>query len=48
MKRGRISYKQLDAYVSDRVSDLTDGLQTPVTPVLLTVPDFPLVEVLSN
>lgn len=48
MKRGRISYKQLDAYVSDRVSDLTEGLQTPVTPVLLTVPDFPLVEVLPN
>ena len=48
MKRGRISYKQLDAYVADRVSDLTDGLQTPVTPVLLTVPDFPLVEVLPN
>ena len=48
MKRGRISYKQLDAYVSDRVSDLTEGLQTPVTPVLLTVPDFPLVEVFPN
>ena len=48
MRRGRISYKQLDAYVSDRVSDLTEGLQTPVTPVLLTVPDFPLVEVFPN
>lgn len=48
MKRGRISYKQLDAYVSDRVSELTEGQQTPVTPVLVTVPDFPLLEVLRN
>lgn len=41
-KRGRVTYKQLDAYVSDRVYELTNGLQTPVTPVLVTVPDFPL------
>lgn len=48
MKRGRISYKQLDAYVADRVNELTEGQQTPVTPVLVTVPDFPLVEVMRN
>jgi len=41
-KRGRVTYKQLDAYVSDRVYELTNGQQTPVTPVLITVPDFPL------
>jgi len=44
-KRGRVTYKQLDAYVSDRVDELTSGKQTPVTPVLVTVPDFTLAEV---
>ncbi len=39
-KRGRVTYKQLDAYVSDRVDELTQGRQTPVTPVLQGVPDF--------
>lgn len=39
-KRGRITYKGLDAYVSDRVDELTRGEQTPVTPVLAGVPDF--------
>jgi hypothetical protein len=39
-KRGRITYKGLDAYVSDRVDELTRGEQTPVTPVLQGVPDF--------
>lgn len=45
LKRGRVTYKQLDAYVSDRVDELTQGRQTPVTPVLQGVPDFPLAEV---
>jgi len=45
LKRGRVTYKQLDAYVSDRVDELTSGKQTPVTPVLVTVPDFTLAEV---
>ena len=45
LKRGRITYKQLDAYVADRVDELTEGKQTPVTPVLVTVPDFTLAEV---
>ncbi|HNL22994.1 MAG TPA: hypothetical protein PKK51_13335, partial [Rhodocyclaceae bacterium] len=44
-RRGRVTYKQLDAYVADRVAELTEGLQTPVTPVLFTVPDFPIAEV---
>jgi len=39
-KRGRITYKQLDAYVADRVDELTRGQQTPVTPVLQGIPDF--------
>ena len=42
LKRGRVTYKQLDAYVSDRVEELTEGKQTPVTPVLVSVPDFVL------
>ena len=44
-KRGRITYKGLDAYVSDRVDELTKGEQTPVTPVLQGVPDFAIAEV---
>ena len=44
-KRGRVTYKGLDAYVSDRVDELTKGLQTPVTPVLQGVPDFAIAEV---
>jgi hypothetical protein len=39
-----VTYKQLDAYIADRVEELTKGRQTPVTPVLLTVPDFALAE----
>ena len=44
-KRGRVTYKGLDAYVADRVDELTKGEQTPVTPVLQGVPDFTLAEV---
>jgi hypothetical protein len=39
-----VTYKQLDAYVADRVEELTRGRQTPVTPVLLSVPDFVIAE----
>jgi hypothetical protein len=46
-KRGRITYKGLDAYVSDRVDELTKGEQTPVTPVLQGVPDFTIAQVRS-
>lgn len=44
-KRGRVTYKGLDAYVSDRVDELTKGEQTPVTPVLQGVADFAIAEV---
>jgi hypothetical protein len=44
-RRGRVTYKQLDAYVADRVDALTQGQQTPVTPVLQGVADFVLAEV---
>lgn len=42
-KTGRITYKMLDLFVSDRVSALTSGRQTPVTQAPGGVPDFPIV-----
>jgi uncharacterized caspase-like protein len=41
-KSGRITYKMLDLYVSDRVKQLTHGMQSPVTQAPGGVPDFPL------
>jgi len=41
-KTGRITFKMLDFYVSDRVKELTRNQQTPVTIVPNGVPDFPL------
>jgi WD40 repeat protein/uncharacterized caspase-like protein len=41
-KSGRITYKMLDLYVSDRVKELTHGMQSPVTQAPGGVPDFPL------
>jgi uncharacterized caspase-like protein len=39
-KRGRITHKMLDFYVSDRVEELTQGKQTPVNTSPLGVPDY--------
>jgi len=41
-KSGRITFKMLDLYVSDRVKELTKGAQSPVTQAPGGVPDFPL------
>jgi WD40 repeat protein len=41
-KDGRITYKMLDFYVSERVKELTGGRQTPVTQGPGGVPDFPI------
>jgi len=41
-KTGRITYKMLDVYVSERVKALTGGRQTPVTIIPQGVPDFPI------
>jgi WD40 repeat protein len=41
-KTGRITFKMLDFYISDRVKELTNNQQTPVTIVPNGVPDFPL------
>jgi uncharacterized caspase-like protein len=39
---GRITYRSLDLYVSDRVKELTKGRQHPVTQAPGGVPDFPI------
>ena len=39
-KRGRITHKMLDFYVSDRVDELTSGQQTPVNSSPQGVPDY--------
>ena len=39
-KRGRITHKMLDFYVSDRVEELTQGRQTPVNTSPFGVPDY--------
>jgi WD40 repeat protein len=41
-KTGRITHKMLDFYVSERVKELTEGQQTPVTQTPGGVPDFPI------
>ncbi len=41
-KKGFVSHKMLDFYISDRVKELTKGKQTPVTQAPGGVPDFPL------
>jgi uncharacterized caspase-like protein len=42
---GRITYKMLDFYISERVKELTHGRQTPVTQGPGGVPDFPITTV---
>jgi len=42
-KNGRITYKMLDFYISERVKQLTSGQQTPVTLTPHGVPDFPVI-----
>lgn len=39
---GRITHKMLDLYLSERVKQLTEGAQSPVTITPSGVPDFPL------
>jgi WD40 repeat protein len=46
-KRGRITHKMLDFYVSDRVEELTKGQQTPVNASPQGVPDFTIAIVVS-
>lgn len=46
-KRGRITHKMLDFYVSDRVEELTKGQQTPVNASPQGVPDFTIAVVVA-
>lgn len=39
---GRVTFKMLDLFVSERVKQLTDGKQSPVTQAPGGVPDFPI------
>jgi WD40 repeat protein len=41
-KTGRITHKMLDFYISERVKEITEGQQTPVTQAPGGVPDFPI------
>lgn len=41
-KTGRITHKMLDFYISERVKEITEGKQTPVTQAPGGVPDFPI------
>ncbi|MCS7215888.1 MAG: caspase family protein [Thermodesulfovibrio sp.] len=40
--KGKITVNMLDAYIAERVKELTKGRQTPVTTKPQTVPDFPV------
>jgi TPR repeat protein/uncharacterized caspase-like protein/WD40 repeat protein len=42
LHKGTITLSQLDAYVADRVKDLTGGVQHPIMIRPATVPDFPI------
>ncbi|MDM8561619.1 caspase family protein [Candidatus Parabeggiatoa sp. HSG14] len=39
---GQIKFSELNTYLSDRVSKLTDGQQTPTTAIPKTIADFPV------
>lgn len=42
-RKGVVTYKGLDYYLSDRVKELTQGKQTPATAIPKAIPDFVLV-----
>jgi uncharacterized caspase-like protein len=39
-RKGKITIKTLDAYISDRVEELTGGNQSPTTIIPFSIPDF--------
>ncbi len=41
-KTGRVTITLLDAYIAERVKELTGGAQHPTTTKPPSVPDFPL------
>ena len=42
MGKGKVTVNMLDAYISERVKELTRGTQTPTTSKPKTIPDFPI------
>lgn len=42
MGKGKITIKTLDAYISERVKELTNGQQSPTTIIPESIPDFPI------
>lgn len=40
--KGKITINMLDAFIAERVKEITKGKQTPVTTKPVTVPDFPV------
>ncbi|MFN3393869.1 MAG: hypothetical protein ACK424_04865, partial [Candidatus Thermochlorobacter sp.] len=42
MGKGKITVNMLDAFISERVKELTKGKQTPTTVRPPNVPDFPV------
>ena len=40
--KGKITVNMLDAFIAERVKEITKGKQTPVTTKPVTVPDFPI------
>lgn len=42
LNKGKITINTLDAFIAERVKELTKGKQTPVTTKPQTVPDFPI------
>ena len=40
--KGKITVNMLDAFIAERVKEITNGKQTPVTTKPNTVPDFPI------
>jgi hypothetical protein len=40
--RGKITVKIFDAYIKERVKELTGGQQSPTTVIPNSVPDFPI------
>ena len=43
LKKGKVTINMLDAFISERVKELTGGKQSPVTAKPQTIPDFPVV-----
>lgn len=41
-KKGKVTVKSLDVYITERVKELTGGQQSPTTIIPNSIPDFPI------